>query len=263
MPALTAILISFNEELDLPRALASLAGIADEIILVDSGSTDRTCQIAREFGARVYERRLDGLAEQKNYAASFSSNDWLLSIDCDEQLSPELRSSILAWKQQTPDKSGYEFAVMTNYIGGWIRHSGWYPDYKLRLYRRDRGKFVGALHDGVKVEGSTGRLKGNLLHYTIRSFAEHEIKLDALSTMAAEDMFARRRKSWRAAMIFAPPWTILQRLAFQLGVLDGCRGWMIAWMSAKYIYVKYRKLGRLLAGETLERRAWPKPGGSG
>src|ERR1700722_3748636 len=140
MPALTAILIAYNEELDLPRALASLAGVADEIVLVYSGSTARTCEIARESGVRVYARKLDSLAEQKNYAASFSSNDWILSIDCDEELSPELRSSILAWKQSAPDKAGYDFPLMTNYLGDWIRHSGWYPDHKLRLYSRNRGK---------------------------------------------------------------------------------------------------------------------------
>jgi glycosyltransferase involved in cell wall biosynthesis len=234
--------------------------VADEIILVDSGSTDRTCDIARESGARVYSRKLDSLAEQKNYAASFASNEWLLSIDCDEELSPELRSSILAWKQETPDKAGYDFPLMTNYLGAWIRHSGWYPDHKLRLYRRDRGKFVGVLHEGVKLEGPAGRLQGHLLHYTIRSYAEHKAKLEFLTTMAAEDLFSHGRRRWRAAMIFAPPWTFFQRLVFQLGVLDGRRGWLIAWLSAVYIYMKYRKLGRLLAGEKLTHRPWPNPG---
>src|SRR5271169_999095 len=163
MPALTAILISYNEKLDLPRALASLAEIADEIILVDSGSTDRTCEIARSFGARVYTRQLDSLAEQKNYAASFASNDWVLSIDCDEELSPELHASIKVWKHQTPDKNGYDFPLMTNYLGGWIRHSGWYPDHKLRLYHRGRVKFVSAVHEGVRMEGPPGHLSGHLL----------------------------------------------------------------------------------------------------
>ena len=260
MPALTAILIAHNEELDLPRALASLAGVADEIILVDSGSTDRTCDIARQSGARVYPRKLDSLAEQKNYAASFASNDWLLSIDCDEELSPELRSSILAWKQETPGHNGYAFSRMTNYLGGWVRHSGWYPDYKLKLYRRDRGKFVNVLHEDVKLDGPAGLLEGDLRHYTVRSYAEHKAKLDFFSTMGAEDMFAQGRRSWRAAMIFASPWTFLQRLVFQFGVLDGRRGWLIAWLSANYIYIKYRKLGRLLAGEKLTHRSWPNPG---
>jgi cellulose synthase/poly-beta-1,6-N-acetylglucosamine synthase-like glycosyltransferase len=260
MPALTAILISYNEELDLPRALTSLAGIADEIILVDSGSTDQTCQIAKTFGGRVYPRPLDSFAEQKNYAASLSSNDWILSIDCDHELSPELRDSMLAWKKEIPDKDGYEINQLTNFLGGWIRHSGWYPDYKLLLFRRDQGKFVSALHERVVVPGPIGRLRGHLLHYTVRTLTEHNAKLDVMSTMAAEDMLSRGRTSWRPAMIFASPWTILQRLVFQLGILDGRRGWLIAWLSAKYIYVKYRKLGRLLAGEKLAHRSWPSPG---
>jgi glycosyltransferase involved in cell wall biosynthesis len=260
MPALTAILISYNEEQDLPRALASLGGIADEIILVDSGSTDRTCEIARTYGVRVFSRKLDSFAEQKNYAASLSSNDWIFSIDCDQELSPELRSSMLGWKHQTPEKNGYKIPLLTNYLGAWIRHSGWYPEFRTLLYRRDKGKFVSALHERVHVEGPEGRLDGHLFHYTILSLAEHKAKLDTMSTLAAEDMFARGRKSWRAAMIFASPWTIIQRLVFQLGILDGRRGWLIAWLSANYIYLKYRKLGRLLAGEKLAHRSWPNPG---
>jgi hypothetical protein len=262
MPALTVILIAYNEERDLPRALASLQGVADEIVVVDSGSTDRTCEAARKFSAHVFTRKLDSLGSQKNYAASLASNEWVLSLDCDEELSPELRDSILEWKGQTPVEAGYDFSRMSNYLGGWIRHSGWYPEYKLRLYRRDRGKFVGVPHDGVELDGDppVGRLNGHLYHYTIRSFAEHKAKIDAFSNMAAEDMFAQGRRSWRAAMIVAPPWTFVQRLVFQLGVLDGRRGWLIAWMSAKYIYTKFRKLGRLLAGEKLTHRPWPNPG---
>jgi hypothetical protein len=181
-------------------------------------------------------------------------------MDCDQELSPELRSSLAAWKQQAPDKNAYEMAQLSNYLGGWIRHSGWYPEYKTLLFRRDKGKFVGAVHERVQAEPPTGRLAGQMFHYTIRSLAEHRAKLDAMSTLAAEEMFARGRRSWRAAMIFAPPWTILQRLVFQLGLLDGRRGLWIAWMSARHIYAKYRKLGRLCAGEKLTRRSWPNPG---
>lgn len=260
MPALTAILISYNEELDLPRALASLARIADEIILVDSGSTDQTCEIARSYGARVHSRKLDSFAEQKNFAASLSSNDWILSIDCDQELSPDLRASMIEWKQKAAEKNAFEILLMSNYLGGWIRHSGWYPEFRVLLYRRDKGTFAGALHERVLVEGPVGRLSGHLFHYTIRSLAEHRAKLDAMSTLAAEDMFAQGRKSWRATMMIAPPWTIVQRLVFQQGVLDGRRGWLIAWFSAKYIYLKYRKLGRLLGGEKLAHRSWPSPG---
>jgi glycosyltransferase involved in cell wall biosynthesis len=261
MPQLTATLISYNEEADLPRALASLAGIADEIILVDSGSTDRTIEIAQSFGARVFTRKLDSFAAQKNFAASLASHDWILSMDCDEELSPELRASMLAWKEKNPEPNGYKILLLTNYLGGWIRHSGWYPEYKLLLYRRDTGTFVSALHERVHIEGSPGSIQGHMFHYTIRSLAEHRAKLDAMTTLAAEDMFARGYKFWRPAMIFAAPWTILQRLVFQGGILDGRRGWLIAWFSAKYIFVKYRKLGQLLAGQQLSRRSWPSPGG--
>jgi glycosyltransferase involved in cell wall biosynthesis len=260
MPALTAILIAYNEELDLPRALASLQGIAGEIVLVDSGSTDRTCEIAREAGARVYSRKLDSFADQKNYATSLASNDWILSMDCDQELSPELRSSLQAWKQQAPEKNAYEIVQLSNYLGGWIRHSGWYPEWKTLLFRRDMGKFIGAVHERVQAEPPIGHLTGQVFHYTIRSLAEHRAKLDAMSTLAAEEMFARGRRSWRGAMIFAPPWTFVQRLVFQLGLLDGWRGWWIAWMSGRHIYAKYRKLGRLCAGEKLTRRSWPNPG---
>ena len=227
---------------------------------MDSGSTDKTCEIARSFGARVYTRKLDGFADQKNYAASLSAHDWILSIDCDHELSPELRDSLLTWKERPPAKNGYEISHLTNYLGAWIRHSGWYPEFKVILYRRDKGKFVGALHERAVVEGPPGRIEGHLFHYTVRSLAEHRAKLDTMTTLAAEDLFARGRKSWRPAMIFAPPWTILQRLVFQLGFLDGRRGFLIAWHSADYIYLKYRKLGRLLAGEKLARRSWPNPG---
>ncbi len=261
MPQVTATLISYNEEADLPRALASLAGIADEIILVDSGSTDRTIEIAQSFGARVYTRKLDSFAEQKNYATSLASHDWILSMDCDEELSSELRDSMLAWKERIPEPNGYEILRLTNYLGGWIRHSGWYPESRLVLYRRDKGKFVSAIHERVHMEGSPGKIEGHIFHYTIRTLAEHRAKLDAMTTLAAEDMFARGYKIWRPAMFFAAPWTILQRLVFQGGILDGRRGWLIAWFSAKYIYVKYRKLGQLLAGEQLSRRSWPSPGG--
>jgi hypothetical protein len=130
----------------------------------------------------------------------------------------------------------------------------------VKLYHRAHGKFVNALHEDVQLDGAPGRLSGDLLHFTARTFAEHQSKLDVFSTLAAHDLHARGRKQWRSTMLFAPPWTFMQRIIFQRGILDGGRGWIIAWMSAKYIYLKYRKLGRLRSGETLERRSWTSPG---
>jgi glycosyltransferase involved in cell wall biosynthesis len=262
MPLLSAILITSNEERDLPQALASLAGLADEVVVVDSGSTDRTCDLARQGGALVIARPFLSFDDQKNFAASQASHDWVFSLDADERVSPELRASLLVWKQGVPDCVAYQVGRSTNYLGKWIRHSGWYPDYHLRLYRRDSARFVGVLHESLRADGPTDRLDGDLLHYTVRSLAEHYAKLEVFTTLAAEDSFARGMRNWRAAMYFAAPWTFLTRLIFQLGFLDGYQGVLIAWTSALYVWIKFRKLGQLTRGVKLERRAWPQAGGA-
>jgi glycosyltransferase involved in cell wall biosynthesis len=258
MPAISAILITYNEETDLPEALESLRGIADEIVVVDSGSTDRTCTIARDFGARVVLHPFVNFGDQKNFAAAQASNHWVLSLDADERLSGELRNSIAAWKRSDPQYPACEFNRKPNYLGGWIRHSGWYPEYCVRLYNRDAARFVGALHESVRVHGKIGRLRGDLLHFTLRSLAEHYAKMEVYTTRAAEDLYARGRRNWRGAMWIAAPWTLLQRFCLQLGFLDGYRGALIAWTSARYVWLKYRKLGVLVRGGKLEPRAWPQ-----
>jgi glycosyltransferase involved in cell wall biosynthesis len=260
MPPLSAILITYNEERDLPQALASLAGMADEVVVVDSGSTDRTCELARRGGARVVSRTFDGFDAQKNFAAEQASHTWVLSMDADEAVSPELRASLLAWKQSVPEYVAYQVGRRTNYLGKWIRHSGWYPEYHLRLYRRDRARFAGALHESLRADGPTSRLAGDMLHYTVRSLAEHYAKLEVFTTLAAEDLYARGKRRWRGAMVLAAPWTFLTRLVFRQGFLDGYRGVLIAWTSGLYVWMKYRKLGQLVRGGKLERRAWPQAG---
>src|SRR6266581_6691399 len=137
MNRISACLITFNEEHNLPRALDSLRGIADEIVVVDSGSTDRTLEIARERGAVTYHRAWTSYSEQKNYAAERATHDWILSLDADEELSTALQSSLLHWKETPPAGTVYEVSRRTWYLGAWIRHSGWYPDFQRRLYRRD------------------------------------------------------------------------------------------------------------------------------
>ena len=262
MPPFSAILITYNEERDLPQALASLEGLADEIVVVDSGSVDRTCELARERGAKVVSRRFTAFDEQKNFAASQASQDWVFSLDADEAVGPELRASLRVWKESIPECVAYQVGRRTNYLGKWIRHSGWYPDYHLRLYRRDGARFAGSLHERLRVDGPTGELPGELLHYTVRSLEEHYAKLEAFTTLAAEDLYRQGKRSWRGAMYAAAPWTFVSRLIFRLGWLDGYRGVLIAWMSSRYIWVKYRKLGQLIRGGKLERRSWPQAGGA-
>lgn len=249
MIRLSACLITLNEEHNLPRALASLAGIADEIVVVDCGSLDRTQEIAREHGVRVITRAWTNFAEQKNAAAAAAVHDWVLSLDADEELSPELRKALLDWKEKESGYSVYEFARRAWYVGGWINHSGWYPDRQRRLYRRDAARFSGIVHESLQFEGKPGRLAGDLLHYTIRSFREHEEKVERYTALAAEQMYADGKRRWRAAMWLATPWNWFNCYVLHLGFLDGSHGWMISRMSARSTWLKFKKLGKLIEAE--------------
>ncbi len=250
MNRLTACLITRNEEDNLPRALASLKGIADEIVVVDCGSTDRTVEMARENGARVLTRAWTNYSEQRNFAAEQASHDWILAVDADEEISEELSKSIREWKAGTPQHPVYEMARRTWYLGAWIRHSGWYPDYIKRLYRRDAARFAGIIHESVSPENDTacvGRLRGDLLHYTVRTFAEHEEKVERYTTLSAQQMYAEGKRNWRAAVWLATPWAWFRSFVLQLGFLDGYRGAVIAQMAARAVRLKYKKLGRFAA----------------
>lgn len=260
MPPISATLITYNEALDLPQALASLQGVADEVIVVDSGSSDETCRIAAQTGARVISRAFTDFGDQKNFAAAQAAHPWILSLDADEALSAELRASLLAWKRSEPACAAYEMTRKANFLGGWIRHSGWYPEYRVRLYRRDRAAFAGALHETVRTDEPVGRLGGDLFHYTVRTLREHNAKLEVFTDKAAEDLFARGRRRWHAGMYLSAPWTVLQKFVLQRGFLDGRRGALIAWAAGRYVWMKYRKLGILVRGGKLQRREWPQAG---
>lgn len=251
MNRLTASLITLNEEENLPRALASLRNIADEIVIVDAGSTDRTREIAAQAGARVFEREWSDYSEQRNFAAAQATHDWILSLDADEELSAELRASLAAWKDQEPQAAAYSVARRANYMGRWIRYSGWYPDRKVRLYRRDLAQFTGMVHESLQVEGTIGSLAGNLLHYAYRTAEEHTRKVEEYTDLAAWQLYRKGRRSWRLAMVFAPPWALVRTFLLKQGFRDGAAGWRIARMAARYVYWKYRKLGVLVRGGSL------------
>ena len=246
MNRLSVCIITLNEEENLPRALASLTEIADEIVIVDSGSTDRTAEIARQHGAVWFERPWTNYADQKNYAAECASNDWVFSMDADEELSSPLKTSLLAWKKHPPEYCVYEVSRKTFYLGAWIEHSGWYPDFQRRLYRRDEAEFSGMVHESLRHVGKIGRLGGDLLHYSVRSFDEHQAKVETYTTLAAQQMFAEGERQWRAAMWFATPWSWFQNFVLRGGFMDGYRGALISRMAARSVYLKYQKLGQLV-----------------
>lgn len=253
MNRLSVCIIAQNEQENLPRVLQSVQGIADEIILVDGGSTDRTQAIARENGARVFFRVFTNHADQKNYAASLASHDWIFLLDADEELSAELKESVRNWKEPAPEFAVYEMSRLTSYLGAWIRHSRWYPDWQRRVYRRDKASFSGAIHSALRYEGKIGRLRGDLLHYTIRTFQEHEAKLEKYSTAIAQEMFDQGKRHWRAAMWLAAPWSWIHHYILGAGFLDGYRGALIAQMAARGVRLKFQKLGKLVEAEKLSR----------
>ncbi|HYL61945.1 MAG TPA: glycosyltransferase family 2 protein [Candidatus Methylomirabilis sp.] len=246
MNRISACIVTLNEEHNLPRALASLTGVADEVVVVDSGSTDATAAIARQHGAAFFERPWTNYSEQKNFSASCATHEWILSLDADEELSSVLQSSLLHWKKHEPEFRVYEMARKTWYLGAWIRHSGWYPDFQRRLYRRDSAQFSGIIHEALRFQGPPGRLAGDLLHYTVRSFAEHQANVDRYTTLAARQMFESGKRSWRGAMWLATPWSWIQNYFFRGGFLDGYRGALIAQMAARSVRLKYKKLGGLI-----------------
>jgi glycosyltransferase involved in cell wall biosynthesis len=247
MNRISACIITLNEEANLARALASLSGVADEIIVIDSGSTDRTGEIAREHGATFVVHDWTNYGEQKNFAATTASNDWIFSMDADEELSSNLHLSLLEWKKRKPERDVYEVSRRTWYLGAWIKHSGWYPDLQRRLYRRTAATFSGIIHESLQFTGKPGRLTGDLLHYTVRSFDEHESNVEKYSTLSAQRMYSEGRRRWRSALLVATPWSWFHNFILRLGFLDGHRGALIAKMAARTVRLKYAKLGKLVA----------------
>lgn len=238
---ISATIIALNEERNIARAIESLR-CCEEILVVDSGSTDRTCEIARLHGARVVEVPWRGYASQKNHAAELATYDWILSIDADEALSEALEGEIWQLKKQGPRADGYEFARLAQYLGKWILHSGWYPDRKVRLYNRNKAKWVGEyVHESVVVDGTVGRLEGNLLHFTCDSLTEHVKTMNSYTTLAAQELVARKANAGWMRLLVDPPAAFLRSYLLKQGFRDGLEGFIIAFMAANYTFLKYAK----------------------
>ncbi len=247
MPPISATIITSNEAKNIERAIRSL-GCADEILVVDSGSTDGTRELAERLSARVVVHPWAGFPGQKNFASREARHDWVLSLDADEELDADAREAVNRWKTRKPAAAGYRFARRARYLGRWILHSGWYPDYKLRLFDRQRGGWQGAyVHESVAVAGPVETLPGNILHYTCDSLAEHKKRIEFYTELAAREMFDRHERAGSLSRLLAPPWIFLHTYFFRLGILDGWQGVLIARMAARYVRRKYAKLEQLRA----------------
>jgi len=252
---ITATVITHNEEHNIAAALGSLRW-ADEIVVVDSESDDGTVEIARTFTDHVFVRPWPGYSAQKNFAAEQASNDWIFSLDADERVSPELAGELERLRSAgEPPNAGFKMPRMAFYLGRWIKHSGWYPDFKTRLYDRRRARWRGDyVHETLELDGGTGKLQGALLHYTVRDASEHHLRIDRYTTLAAQQAFAAGEHTSGAALLIAPALTFLRSYVFRLGFLDGWQGLVIARFAAHYAFLKLTKLHELQLKPSADRR---------
>jgi glycosyltransferase involved in cell wall biosynthesis len=241
---ISACIIGLNEEQNIADCLASLQGVADEIVYVDSYSDDKTVKIVKKFTKKIFFRKFDNYVAQKNYAATKAKHDWILNLDCDERLSDELRTSLLELKQTGTDKVGFRFNRLTWYLYRFIRHSGWYPDDKVRLYDRRVAKWEGEkVHEIINTPADkTGKLKGDLLHYSFRTIDDHLKTIRSYSEMAAQAMFERGRRVSLVGVFARSGWVIVRKFFFELAFLDGTAGIIITYYSAVATFTKYIKL---------------------
>jgi len=247
MIKLSVVIITLNEERNINRCLESVKDIADELVIIDSFSTDRTKEIAESFGVRFVTQKFDGYINQKNFANAQAKFDHILSLDADEVLSDELRESVKKAKSNF-DADGYTMNRLTNYIGNWVRHCGWYPDTKLRMFDRRKGKWEGLIiHEEFKLAdgGTSGHLKGDLLHYSYNSIIEYKQQSEKFTTLGAKADFQKGKKAPFYKIWLAPVVKFIQCYFIRLGFLDGKTGFTICRLSATATYHKYVKLKQL------------------
>lgn len=249
MKKLSATLITLNEEDKIRQCLASLKDVADEIVVVDSLSTDATKSICEEFGVRFIEQKWLGYSEQKNLANSIASHDWILSIDADEVLSDELIKSILKIKEsETPDNVVYSFNRLNNYCGKWIHHSGFYPDKKIRIWNRNVGKWEGLIHEIIRFSEKINeiRLKGDLLHYSYSTPEDFEKQIFRFAEMRAQHYYDKGKRNALLLSIVSPVYYFVHNYFIRLGFLDGKEGFVMCRLSAKATRHKYKVLQKLI-----------------
>jgi len=245
MEKISATIITYNEEKNIERCLKSLQGVADEIIVVDSFSTDKTKEICLKYDVAFFEREFVDYSDQKNFSIDQARYGLILSIDADEELSEELKKSIIEVKNN-PEHDGYYCNRMTSYCGKWIKHSGWYPNHQLRLWKKSKGRWSGTIHEKLTISKKTcAHIKGDLLHYSYENFSQHLLKIDKFTDFQALEMFNKRKKANLYTIIFKPFLRFLRHYFFSLGFLDGYEGFIISIQSAYGHFLKYIKLRKL------------------
>lgn len=245
---ISAVIITFNEEKNIRAACESVRW-ADEIVVVDSESTDATCDIAASCGAKVIINKWPGFAAQKQFATDAATNDWVFSLDADERVSPELLASIEAVRSGSHQADGYRVARRTFYMNRWIRGGGWYPDYQLRLFNRTRGSWGSRLiHESFKLEpgARVETLSGDLLHYTVRDAAQHQRMIEErYAPLGAQQMLSDGKQTSSIKSAVAGPSAFIRSYLLKGGFRDGAAGWTIAKFAARHASLKHKLLIKL------------------
>ncbi len=247
MDKISAVIITFNEERNIGRCLESALKVADEIIVLDSFSKDATADICYRYPkVRFIERAWEGYSKSKNYANEQASHPYIISLDADEEVTDELAHAILKEKENL--KGAYAFNRLTNYCGFWIKHCGWYPDTKVRLFPKGKAFWEGDfVHEELKLDKSLSVkiLNGNLNHYSYYTEEEHRQRIEKYSDLHAQKMKAEGKKADFVKLYISPPFKFFKTYFLQLGVMDGYPGFIISALSAKAVYLKYKKLRAL------------------
>lgn len=253
MPKLSVVIITHNEERNIRRCLDSVKVVADEIVVMDSLSTDNTEKICREYNVNFISRPWQGYSDTKNFANIQAKYDWILSIDADETITEELSKSILSIKNLA-EAGFYKYNRLTNYCGKWIKHSGWYPDSKVRLFDRTKAKWTGQIHEKLQFDKDVKVyfLRGESLHYSYNTISEHIRKMNSFTDIAAREMFEKDKRCSFCKLIFKTKLKFLSVYFWKLGFLDGYYGFVIAVLSAMSEFVKYSKLRSLYKIQRLE-----------
>lgn len=255
------VFITYNEEKNIGRALESIKNIADEIIILDSGSTDKTLEITSKYGAQIYHNKFADFASQKNMAVSYAAKDYIFVLDADEELTPGLKEWIADFKALKLESRFYEAAGFyaprkSSFLGRWINYSGWFPDYTLRLIKRGAGAFKKArVHESLEVDGAVIKIdKHNYMrHYTYESLEQYFDKFNSYTSLAARDLLDRGAKPSAAKIMINPVFGFVKQYFIKRGFLDGFHGLLLAILSAFYVFVKYCKL-YFLARAAIENR---------
>jgi len=245
---ISAVIITRNEQDNIVAAIESLK-FADQIVVADTSSEDKTIELARAAGAEVYDIPFDGYGAAKNKAIEFCTGDWIFSIDADERVTPELAQSIMTSIERENGIACYAANRLTYFLGRPIKHSGWFPDYVVRLFKKGRRFSEKRVHESLEATGDVGKLSGLLLHYSYTGLEQYIDKLNFYTTLNAGEMKREGKRGRTIDMIFHPVAVFFKMFVFRAGILDGAAGFLLAVLSSYHVFVKYAKLRQLTINE--------------